>query len=181
MLARPLLGLQVFRPAIPEIDFLLQSRRDFLFHFVNVGQLARPQLLDVAGHDGLNGVTDDLVLDIPAKPVRFQPRRHRRAFLVADRAIIQIRRGSRIGELSVLTVFHKLQPLRDDLLLAVAPLAAVLDRVLQVIQHAQQFPIIQLIHQHRPPLQQLPMPLQDEIEGGVQQGVTGTQKRGHGG
>src|SRR4051812_787581 len=98
-----------------------------------------------------------------------------RVFFRSDWPIIEIRSGASISKRTHPIDLDKLEPLRNDKLPAAACAPAILNRMLQIEQCADVLSVIAVVNQHGTALHQVAIALQDQINRGIKQRVTGTQ------
>ena len=98
----------------------------------------------------------------------------------ARRSVIQIGCVVQVSGVSVRVQFDVEHALGDDPPVPGAGQAGVLNRVLQIEQHARSGAGVTLIHQDRAPAQQITVALKREVDRGVQQRMAGAQERGQG-
>ena len=97
-------------------------------------------------------------------------------FFGRQRPVVEIRGRTGVRCLSVGIDFDELHPLGHDAAIAGAVGAGVLDGVFQEEQSARLVGLIGVIDKNRPAFQQVAMPLDDEVERGIEQRMAGADK-----
>ena len=170
-LAGLLLELELLGAVVPVGDLLGQPVLHRGFGLGDELELGVPHLLEMLRHDLGDGVALRLLLDLAVDPRALGPiedRLHARLAL-GQRPVVEVGRVVNVAGRPVGVELDVEHPLGDDAALARAGEARVLDRVLDVEQHARLGPRVALVHQHRAALEQVAVAFEREVDDRVEQ------------
>ena len=167
---------------IPIGDFFGEPFLDRGFGFGDQGQAGIPDFLQVLGHHMGNGIALGLMFQFPADPVALRSGQDvcngRLTFFQGPE--VKIGGIMHVAAVAVGIQFHIQHLPGNDAAVAGPGNACVLEGMFKIKEHPGGQTAIGFIHQNRPPLEQIPVSLQGEINDGVQQGMARADKRGKG-
>ena len=173
-----LLELEVLGPEVPVADLLGQALLHGSTGLADPLQATGADLGEVARDHLSDGVAEGLLLQLPRDPGRLRALEDGLDARLLGREWPVVEVGSVVKVASLprrvhLDVEHLL---RDGPPVAVLGDARVLDGVLQVKEDARRLAHVPLVHQYRPPAEQLTVAFQRQVERGVEQRVAGADE-----
>ena len=121
------------------------------------------------GHQGREGLGNHQLIPVLRQPALAEHPFDLLTLPFFQGPVIEIGRGAGNGNLALTVDLQELQPIRDELLLAVAVAAAVLQPMLQAEQHPRLGAQIPFVDQHRPLAEHGAITLQHQGKAGLQQ------------
>jgi hypothetical protein len=134
LLARALFLAEPGGAGVPIVDLAIEARAHFALHFVDLGDAARANLVQVFGHERTHRIAQGLRLDIPRQPGRDDRVGDGEPLLWRDRAAIKIGCGAAIHRRAVFLQEQELKSLGNGARFAGAAGARIADRVFEIDQ-----------------------------------------------